>query len=93
MFWYCRALEILQDINCSLNRKNKFSELALQRLLDSNLSVKYSLTGHLFSTDITTDGFYDPGQVYKELFVHIQWIFPEAVRLLNTLLPPSAQLG
>ncbi|XP_053083829.1 armadillo repeat-containing protein 3 isoform X2 [Pangasianodon hypophthalmus] len=60
----CRlgALEILQEINCSLNRKNKFSEAAFQRLLNSNLSVKYSLTGHLFTTDITTDGFYDPGQ-------------------------------
>lgn len=68
MFWYCRALGILQEINCSLNRKNKFSEVALQRLLDSNLSVKYSLTGQLHSTDITTDGFYDPGQVNNEVF-------------------------
>ncbi|XP_060717598.1 armadillo repeat-containing protein 3 [Tachysurus vachellii] len=60
----CRlgALEILQEINSSLSRKNKFSEAALQRLLDSNLSLKYSLTGCLLSTDITTDGFYDPGQ-------------------------------
>uniref|UniRef100_A0AAR2KFX2 Armadillo repeat containing 3 n=1 Tax=Pygocentrus nattereri TaxID=42514 RepID=A0AAR2KFX2_PYGNA len=59
------ALEILQEINCSLNRKNKFSEAALQRLLDSNLSVKYSLTGCLSHTDIIADGFYDPGQVEK----------------------------
>ncbi|KAL6462900.1 hypothetical protein MHYP_G00293220 [Metynnis hypsauchen] len=56
------ALEILQEINCSLNRKNKFSETALQRLLDNNLSVKYSLTGRLSHTDIIADGFYDPGQ-------------------------------
>ncbi|TSL10159.1 Armadillo repeat-containing protein 3 [Bagarius yarrelli] len=56
------ALDILQKINCSLSRKNKFSEIALQRLLDSNLSIKYSLTGRLFPTDIITDGFYDPGQ-------------------------------
>ncbi|KAF5899689.1 armadillo repeat-containing protein 3, partial [Clarias magur] len=56
------ALEILQEINCSLTRKNKFSEVALEKLLNSNLSVKYSLTGHLLTTDITTDGFYDPGQ-------------------------------
>lgn len=49
-----------------MSRKNKFSELALQRLLDSNLSVKYSLTGRLFPTDITIDGFYDPGEVNKE---------------------------
>ncbi|KAG9329153.1 hypothetical protein JZ751_007466 [Albula glossodonta] len=61
----CRlgALEILQEINFSSNRRNKFSEAALQRLLDSNLSVKYSLTGHLSPANITVDGFYDPGQV------------------------------
>ncbi|KAK1806781.1 hypothetical protein P4O66_004808, partial [Electrophorus voltai] len=60
----CRlgALEVLQEINNSVSRKNKSSELALQRLLDSNLSVKYSLTGRLCSTDITADGFYDLGQ-------------------------------
>ncbi|KAF7691778.1 armadillo repeat-containing protein 3 [Silurus meridionalis] len=56
------ALEILQEINCSLSRRNKFTEVALQKLLNNNLSLKYSLTGHLLSTDITTDGFYDPGQ-------------------------------
>ncbi|XP_036377934.1 armadillo repeat-containing protein 3 [Megalops cyprinoides] len=63
----CRlgALEILKEINSSVNRRNKFSEAAFQRLLDSNLSVKYSLTGHLSSTNITVDGFYDPGQVQK----------------------------
>uniref|UniRef100_A0AAY4EZR3 Armadillo repeat-containing protein 3 n=1 Tax=Denticeps clupeoides TaxID=299321 RepID=A0AAY4EZR3_9TELE len=55
------ALEILQELNLSTSRKNKFSELALQKLLDNNLSVKYSLTGHLSPSDIITDGFYDPG--------------------------------
>uniref|UniRef100_A0A8C9SM48 Armadillo repeat containing 3 n=1 Tax=Scleropages formosus TaxID=113540 RepID=A0A8C9SM48_SCLFO len=57
------ALEILQDINLSTNRRNKFSQAAFQQLLDSNLSVKYSLTGYLSCTNITKDGFYDPGQV------------------------------
>uniref|UniRef100_A0A8C1DWZ6 Armadillo repeat containing 3 n=1 Tax=Cyprinus carpio carpio TaxID=630221 RepID=A0A8C1DWZ6_CYPCA len=57
------ALEILQEITLSPNRNNKFSELALQKLLDSNLSLKYSLTGHLSASNITTDGFYDPGQI------------------------------
>ncbi|MFT7809391.1 armadillo repeat-containing protein 3 [Arapaima gigas] len=56
------ALEILQDINQSTNRCNKFSEAAFQQLLDSNLPVKYSLTGRLPCTDVTKDGFYDPGQ-------------------------------
>lgn len=54
---------MLQEIKLSPNRNNKFSELALQKLLDSNLSLKYGLTGHLSASDITTDGFYDPGQV------------------------------
>ncbi|KAM6976412.1 armadillo repeat-containing protein 3 [Aplochiton taeniatus] len=59
----CRlgALELLQEINSSVNRRNKFSETAFQRLLDFNLSFKYSLTGRLSSIDITTDGFYDSG--------------------------------
>ncbi|XP_020349863.1 armadillo repeat-containing protein 3 [Oncorhynchus kisutch] len=56
------ALDLLQEINSSANRRNKFSEIALQRLLDSNLSLKYSLTNTLAPTDITVDGFYDPGQ-------------------------------
>ncbi|KAA0704789.1 Armadillo repeat-containing protein 3 [Triplophysa tibetana] len=57
------ALEILQEINLSAHRKSKLSEVALQKLQDNSLSLKYSLTGHLPPTDITTDGFYDPGQV------------------------------
>ncbi|TRZ00312.1 hypothetical protein DNTS_009909 [Danionella cerebrum] len=57
------ALETLQEINLSSHRKNKFSILALQKLLDSNLSLKYSLTGHLSTIDIISDGFYDPGQI------------------------------
>ncbi|XP_070960793.1 armadillo repeat-containing protein 3-like isoform X2 [Oncorhynchus clarkii lewisi] len=56
------ALDLLQEINSSANRRNTFSEIALQRLLDSNLSLKYSLTNTLAPTDITVDGFYDPGQ-------------------------------
>lgn len=60
---FIRALDLLQEINSSANRRNKFSEIALQRLLDSNLSLKYSLTNTLAPTDITMDGFYDPGKV------------------------------
>ncbi|XP_041923344.1 armadillo repeat-containing protein 3 [Alosa sapidissima] len=56
------ALEVLQEINSSTNRRNRFSDIALQRLLDNNLSAKYSLTGHLSATDVIADGFYDPGQ-------------------------------
>ncbi|XP_041670218.1 armadillo repeat-containing protein 3 isoform X2 [Cheilinus undulatus] len=56
------ALERLQEINQSVNRRCNLSELAMISLLNSNLSVKYSLTGHLASTDIITDGFYDNGK-------------------------------
>uniref|UniRef100_A0A8C4H1Q0 Armadillo repeat containing 3 n=1 Tax=Dicentrarchus labrax TaxID=13489 RepID=A0A8C4H1Q0_DICLA len=57
------ALEMLQEINQSVNRRSSFSELALISLLNSNLSVKYSLTSHLASSDIISDGFYDAGKV------------------------------
>uniref|UniRef100_UPI0037E769F6 armadillo repeat-containing protein 3 n=1 Tax=Semicossyphus pulcher TaxID=241346 RepID=UPI0037E769F6 len=56
------ALETLQEINQSVNRRSAFSEMAMISLLNSNLSVKYSLTGHLASTEIIDDGFYDAGK-------------------------------
>ncbi|KAF1372810.1 hypothetical protein PFLUV_G00253730 [Perca fluviatilis] len=56
------ALEMLQEINLSVNRRSRFSELAMISLLNFNLSVKYSLTSHLASTDIISDGFYDVGK-------------------------------
>ncbi|MGH0157111.1 UNVERIFIED_CONTAM: hypothetical protein FKN15_001856 [Acipenser sinensis] len=58
-----QALNILQEIHLSTSRKNNFSEAALQRLFDSNLSIKYSFTGCLSSSNKITDGFYDYGQV------------------------------
>ena len=60
---FLRAFESLQEINQSSDRRNQFSEVAMLKLLASNLSVKYSVTGRLASTDITTDGFYDAGPV------------------------------
>ncbi|XP_035509874.1 armadillo repeat-containing protein 3 isoform X2 [Morone saxatilis] len=56
------ALEMLQKINQSVNRRSSFSELAMISLLNSNLSVKYSLTSHLASSDVISDGFYDAGK-------------------------------
>ncbi|KAI9518682.1 hypothetical protein NQZ68_035073 [Dissostichus eleginoides] len=56
------ALEMLQEINQSVNRRSRFSELAMISLLNSNLSAKYSLTSHLASTDLICDGFYDAGK-------------------------------
>ncbi|XP_041344525.1 armadillo repeat-containing protein 3 [Pyrgilauda ruficollis] len=61
----CRlgALDILEEINLSTKHKNKFSEAALEKLLDNNLSQKYSRMGYLSSSNIITNGFYDCGQV------------------------------
>ncbi|XP_060048263.1 armadillo repeat-containing protein 3 isoform X2 [Erinaceus europaeus] len=61
----CRlgALEILEEINLSLSRKNKFSEAAYNKLLNSNLSLKYSQLGYLSSSNIISDGFYDYGRL------------------------------
>ncbi|NXE81076.1 ARMC3 protein, partial [Cochlearius cochlearius] len=61
----CRlgALDILEEINLSPGLKNNFSEAALEKLLDNNLSQKYSQMGYLSSSNIITDGFYDCGQI------------------------------
>ena len=40
-------MELLQEIQTSSTRKSPFAEAALQKLLDSNLSAKYALTGVL----------------------------------------------
>ncbi|XP_008305660.2 armadillo repeat-containing protein 3 isoform X2 [Cynoglossus semilaevis] len=60
----CRygALEILQEINLSFNRQSAVSKQAMVSLLNTNLSVKYSLLGHLESTDVIGDDFYDAGK-------------------------------
>ena len=51
-FMYCgllssRGLEILQEIQLSNTRKNAFTDIAMKKILNSNLSAKYSLTGYL----------------------------------------------
>ncbi|KAB0381696.1 hypothetical protein FD755_003613 [Muntiacus reevesi] len=61
----CRlgALDILEEINVSVSRKNKFSEAAYNKLLNNYLSLKYSQTGYLSSSNIISDGFYDYGRI------------------------------
>uniref|UniRef100_A0A8C6LRM6 Armadillo repeat containing 3 n=1 Tax=Nothobranchius furzeri TaxID=105023 RepID=A0A8C6LRM6_NOTFU len=67
----CRigALEMLEEIKHSENHRNRFSELAMISLLNCNLSVKYSLMGHLSPTDMITGGFYDAGKVCWSIVV------------------------
>ncbi|XP_021096097.1 armadillo repeat-containing protein 3 isoform X4 [Heterocephalus glaber] len=57
------ALDILEEISLSVRRKNKFSEAAYNKLLNHNLSLKYSQTGYLSSSNIISDGFYDYGRI------------------------------
>uniref|UniRef100_M3YKY4 Armadillo repeat containing 3 n=1 Tax=Mustela putorius furo TaxID=9669 RepID=M3YKY4_MUSPF len=57
------ALEILEEVNLSVSRKNKFSDAAYNKLLNNYLSLKYSLTGYLSSSNIIGDGFYDYGRI------------------------------
>ncbi|KAL8165070.1 UNVERIFIED_CONTAM: hypothetical protein K2H54_026940 [Gekko kuhli] len=59
------ALDILEEINLSIGRKNNFSEVALDKILDHNLPQKYSQMGYLASNNIILDGFYDYGQVKR----------------------------
>ncbi|NXU57772.1 ARMC3 protein, partial [Turnix velox] len=61
----CRlgALDILEEMNVSILRRNKYSEASLEKLLDNNLSQKYSQMGYLSSSNIISDGFYDYGQI------------------------------
>ncbi|XP_050660008.1 armadillo repeat-containing protein 3 isoform X1 [Macaca thibetana thibetana] len=61
----CRlgALDILEEVNLSGTRRNKFSEAAYNKLLNNNLSLKYSQTGYLSSSNIINDGFYDYGRI------------------------------
>ncbi|KAM5282391.1 armadillo repeat-containing protein 3 isoform 2-T2 [Hipposideros larvatus] len=57
------ALDILEEVNLSVSRKNKFSEAAYNKLLNNHLPLKYSQTGHLSSSNIISDGFYDYGRI------------------------------
>lgn len=57
------VLDILQDIQLSCTRQNRFTEAAMSKMLDNNLPAKYALTGRLDSTDLIADGFYDVGQL------------------------------
>ncbi|XP_056375256.1 armadillo repeat-containing protein 3 isoform X2 [Hyla sarda] len=57
------AFDILQEMNLSTSRRNNFSELAENKMLDNNLSLKYNQKGHLSYTNLIEDGFYDHGQL------------------------------
>ena len=42
-----RSIEILRDINQSSQRRSTFTETALKKLLEANLSAKYALTNQI----------------------------------------------
>ncbi|XP_069816633.1 armadillo repeat-containing protein 3 isoform X2 [Dendropsophus ebraccatus] len=57
------AFDILQRMNLSTSRANTFSELAENKMLDNNLSLKYNQKGHLSYSNLIKDGFYDHGRL------------------------------
>ncbi|CAG5127477.1 unnamed protein product, partial [Candidula unifasciata] len=57
------GLSILQEIQTSSSRNSPFTEAALQRLLDSNLSAKFSLYNYLGPSNLIEDGFFDCGKL------------------------------
>ncbi|KAF7258558.1 hypothetical protein EG68_03800 [Paragonimus skrjabini miyazakii] len=58
-----QGIQKLQSMNLTVSKRNQFSELALQRVLDANLEAKFALTGYLDFTDHIEDQFYDPGHL------------------------------
>ncbi|KAM4705175.1 armadillo repeat-containing protein 3 [Rhinophrynus dorsalis] len=60
------ALDILQELNLSRSRRNNFSEMAHNKMLDNNLSLKYSQKGYLSCSNLIEDGFYDHGRIKPE---------------------------
>ena len=62
VFIFFSGLSVLQEIDLS-SRESKFSEAALNKLLNTNLSAKYALTGTLSYDNIIDDIFYDTGKV------------------------------
>ncbi|XP_028933507.1 armadillo repeat-containing protein 3 isoform X1 [Ornithorhynchus anatinus] len=90
------ALEILEELNLSVRGKNNFSEGAHSKLLDNNLSLKYSQTGYLSSNNIINDGFYDYGQTKPGTkFLSLEEISSQgltdrrAVLLINSKFPET----
>ncbi|XP_064636368.1 armadillo repeat-containing protein 3-like isoform X2 [Lineus longissimus] len=57
------CLEILQEIQMSGTRANRFTDAAMCKMLDCNLAAKYALSGYLGPNNIITDGFFDAGQL------------------------------
>ncbi|XP_068094681.1 armadillo repeat-containing protein 3 [Hyperolius riggenbachi] len=91
------AYDILQEINLSVSRRNNFSELAVEKLLDNNLSLKYSQTGVLLYNNLINDGFYDHGRIKPEAklpsleeLCKQELNHSRAVILINTRVPELA---
>jgi len=57
------GLDILQEVQLSSTRKNAFTNVALDKILDSNLAAKYALKGVLGTGNLICDGFFDVGQL------------------------------
>ncbi|KAM5156632.1 armadillo repeat-containing protein 3 [Mantella aurantiaca] len=91
------AYDVLQEINLSASRRNNFSELALNKMLDNNLSLKYNQKGFLSYSNLINDGFYDHGRIKPDAkLLSLEELSKQelnqrrAVILINTRLPEIA---
>ncbi|XP_040208444.1 armadillo repeat-containing protein 3 [Rana temporaria] len=91
------AYDDLQEINLSASRRSNFSELALNKMLDNNLSLKYNQKGFLSYNNLINDGFYDHGRIKPDAKLSsLEELSKQelnqrrAVILINTRLPELA---
>ncbi|XP_073485866.1 armadillo repeat-containing protein 3 [Aquarana catesbeiana] len=91
------AYDVLQEINLSASRRSNFSELALNKMLDNNLSLKYNQKGILSYNNLINDGFYDHGRIKPDAKLpSLEELSKQelnqrrAVILINTRLPELA---
>ena len=70
----CRGLELIERLSESTGHaQSAAAKSALVRLLDSNLSAKYWVTGHLEPSDLIKDiEFFDAGPVSQIALTIVQ---------------------
>lgn len=87
LFCFSSGMATLQEIQLSTTRQNAFAGVALEKLLDNNLSAKYALTGRLskwadervdvFSGNFRTRGcglLVNLGQIYVKITLQYPFI-------------------
>lgn len=60
-----RTLDLLNEINMSEARRTNLSVLTFEKLIEANISAKYSVINKLAARDIIGCHFYDPGKLRR----------------------------